>query len=256
MDIGEIWGYEANDLFLSNREVDAYLRQVDLSFFKSGDKWQRGDLKYIDSDGDGKVDPGKGTLADHGDLKIIGNATPKYSFGINLNVGYKGFEISTLLQGVAKRDFPMAASTYLFGGKEWFKEHLDYFSPENPNGYLPRLTTDAQTTNANTGYNTTRYMLNAAYMRMKNLTVSYTFKPQLLKNIGLSNLKVYFTCDNLFTISKLPNQFDPETLNQVNAWAGGSNAAAPGLTSAQNQNGNGKVYPMNRNFVFGLDFTF
>ena len=143
----------------------------------------------------------------------------------------------------------MAASTYLFGGKEWFKEHLDYFSPENPNGYLPRLTTDAQTTNANTGYNTTRYMLNAAYMRMKNLTVSYTFKPQLLKNIGLSNLKVYFTCDNLFTISKLPNQFDPETLNQVNAWAGGSNAAAPGLTSAQNQNGNGKVYPMNRNFV-------
>ena len=172
MDIGEIWGYEANDLFLSNREVDAYLRQVDLSFFKSGDKWQRGDLKYIDSDGDGKVDPGKGTLADHGDLKIIGNATPKYSFGINLNVGYKGFEISTLLQGVAKRDFPMAASTYLFGGKEWFKEHLDYFSPENPNGYLPRLTTDAQTTNANTGYNTTRYMLNAAYMRMKNLTVS------------------------------------------------------------------------------------
>lgn len=53
-----------------------------------------------------------------------------------------------------------------------------------------------------------------------------------------------------------PNQFDPETLNQVNAWAGGSNAAAPGLTSAQNQNGNGKVYPMNRNFVFGLDFTF
>ena len=256
MDIGEIWGYEANDLFLSNREVDAYLRQVDLSFFKSGDKWQRGDLKYIDSDGDGKVDPGKGTLADHGDLKIIGNATPKYSFGINLNVGYKGFEISTLLQGVAKRDFPMAASTYLFGGKEWFKEHLDYFSPENPNGYLPRLTTDAQTTNANTGYNTTRYMLNAAYMRMKNLTVSYTFKPQLLKNIGLSNLKVYFTCDNLFTISKLPNQFDPETLNQVNAWAGGSNAAALGLTSAQNQNGNGKVYPMNRNFVFGLDFTF
>ena len=69
--------------------MDAYLRQVDLSFFKSGDKWQRGGLKYIDSDGDGKVDPGNGTLADHGDLKIIGNATPKYSFGINLNVGYK-----------------------------------------------------------------------------------------------------------------------------------------------------------------------
>ena len=92
---------------------------------------------------------------------------------------------------------------------------------------------------------------------MKNLTVSYTFKPQLLKNIGLSNLKVYFTCDNLFTISKTARiSLIRETLNQVNAWAGGSNAAAPGLTSAQNQNGNGKVYPMNRNFVFGLDLHF
>lgn len=173
-----------------------------------------------------------------------------------LNVGYKGFEYPLCCKELPREISRWPASTYLFGGKEWFKEHLDYFSPENPNGYLPRLTTDAQTTNANTGYNTTRYMLNAAYMRMKNLTVSYTFKPQLLKNIGLSNLKVYFTCDNLFTISKLPNQFDPETLNQVNAWAGGSNAAAPGLTSAQNQNGNGKVYPMNRNFVFGLVLHF
>ena len=48
----------------------------------------------------GKVDPGKGTLEDHGDLKVIGNATPKYSFGINLNLGYKGFSVSTLFQGV------------------------------------------------------------------------------------------------------------------------------------------------------------
>lgn len=256
MDLGEIWGYQADDLFMTNREVDEYLKRVDLSSFMPNDNWQRGDLKYIDSNGDGKVDAGEGTLANHGDLKIIGNTTPKYSFGINLNVGYKGFEVSALFQGVAKRDFPMAASTYLFGNGNYFKEHLDHFSPEHPDGYLPRLTGNSQTINANTGYNTTRYMLNAAYMRMKNLMVSYTFKPQLLKHIGLSNLKVYFTCDNLFTISKLPQQFDPETLNQVNGWAGGSNAAAPGLTSAGTANGNGKVYPMNRNFVFGLDFTF
>lgn len=192
------------------------------------------------------MDPGKGTLADHGDLKIIGNATPKYSFGINLNVGYKGFEISTLLQGVAEisRWPPVPTYSVVKNGSR----SISIISVRNPNGYLPRLTTDAQTTNANTGYNTTRYMLNAAYMRMKNLTVSYTFKPQLLKNIGLSNLKVYFTCDNLFTISKLPNQFDPETLNQLVREATGNNAAAPGLTSAQNQNGNGKVYPMNRKF--------
>ena len=257
MDLGEIWGYQADDLFMSNREVDEYLKKVDLSFFKSSDRWQRGDVKYIDSDGNGKVDPGKGTLADHGDLKKIGNATPKYSFGINLNAGYKGFEVSALFQGVAKRQFAMAGAQYLYGANCYFKEHLDYFSAQNPGGYLPRLV-DSSTKDyeANAGYNTTRYLLNAAYMRLKNLTVSYNFKPQLVKNMGLSGLKVYFTCDNLFTVTKLPKQFDPETINQVNWIVGGSNAAAPGLTSPLTQNGNGRVYPMNRNFVFGIDVTF
>lgn len=107
----EIWGYRADDLFLSNREIDDYLRKVDLTAFKSNDLWRRGDLKYIDTNGDGRVDGGKGTLSDHGDLQVIGNTTPKYSFGINLNLGYKGFEVSTLLQGEAKRDFPIAGST-------------------------------------------------------------------------------------------------------------------------------------------------
>ena len=257
MDVGEIWGYQADDLFMSNREIDDYIRNVDLSFFKPNSQWQRGDLKYLDVNGDGKVDPGKGTLSDHGDLRVIGNATPKYSFGINLNLGYKGFEVSTLLQGVAKRDFPLAGSTYLFGGKNFFKEHLDYFNADHPNGYLPRLTEfNKPDYQANSAYNNSRYLVNAAYMRMKNLMVSYTFNKKMLRHIGIENLKVYFTCDNLFTITKLPKQFDPETLNQVNTWAGGSNESAPGLTSPAKENGNGKVYPMNRNFVFGLDFTF
>ena len=259
MDLGEIWGYQADDLFRTNREVDEYLKTVDLSFFKANNSWQRGDVKYLDSNNDGKVDPGKGTLADHGDLKVIGNATPKYSFGINLNIGYKGFEVSALFQGVAKRDFAVAGAQYLYGSNSYFKGHLDHFSAQHPNGYLPRLTDpdkDKKDFEVNVGYNTTRYMLNAAYMRLKNLMISYTFKPQLLKNIGLNGLKVYFTCDNLFTISKLPKQFDPETLNQVNWIVGGSAKAAPALTSPLTQNGNGRVYPMNRNFVFGIDVTF
>lgn len=262
MDTGEIWGYVADDLFTSNAEINNYLKDVDLSFFKPDNQWQMGDVKYVDSNGDGKVDPGNGTLDDHGDLQIIGNATPRYSFGINLAVGYKGFQISTLLQGVAKRDFPMAGSTYLFGGKNYFKDHLDHFSTDNPNGYLPRLTNGGYSGQAdldwqvNTGYNTTRYLLNAAYMRMKNLTVSYTFSDKVLDRLKLGNLRVYVSCDNVFTIDALPSAFDPETLNIVNTWAGGSHEQAPALTSALNQNGNGKVYPLSRTFVFGLDITF
>ena len=89
----------------------------------------------------------------------------------------------------------------------------------------------AKDNEVNAGYNTTRYMLNAAYMRLKNLMVSYSFTPKVVRSLGLSNLKVYVTCDNLFTISNLPQQFDPETINQVNSWVGGSNDDAPELMS-------------------------
>ena len=108
----------------------------------------------------------------------------------------------------------------------------------------------------NTGYNTTRYLLDAAYMRMKNLMVSYTFPAGLLEKARIKRLRIYFSCDNVFTIDALPDAFDPETLNIVNTWAGGSLEAAPGLTTPMIQNGNGKVYPLSRTFVFGLDLTF
>lgn len=257
MDIGEIWGYKADDLFTSNRAIDQYLNEVDLSFFKANNAWQLGDLHYLDTNGDGKVDPGNGTLDDHGDLMIIGNTTPRYSFGFNFKLGYKGIELSAFFQGVAKRDFPMAGSTYLFGGRNYFKEHLDYFSHDNPNGYLPRLTDPNQMDyQVNTGYNTTRYLLNAAYVRLKNVMLSYTVKTKAIERLGIRNLRAYVTSDNLFTISSLKGQFDPETINQVNTWAGGSNASAPGLTSILLQNGNGKVYPMNKNIVLGVNLTF
>ena len=233
---------------------------VDLSFFKARDLWKAGDLMYEDVDGDGAVNPGKGTVEDHGDLVVIGNATPRFSFGINLSAGYKGLEVTALLQGVGKRDFPMAGSTYLFGGRNYFKDHLDRFSPENPSGWLPRLTDGTGSGDldwkVNTGYNTSRYLLNGAYMRLKNLMVSYSFGGKVLGKLRLRDLKVYVSCDNLLTLDALPGAFDPETMNIVSTWAGGSLSAAPGLTSALSQNGNGKVYPLSRTMVMGVEIKF
>ncbi|MFR9524419.1 MAG: TonB-dependent receptor [Rikenellaceae bacterium] len=257
MDIGEIWGYVADDLYQSNSEINAHLSNVDMSYFANNNSYLPGDLKYVDTNKDGKVDPGSGTLSDHGDLTIIGNATPRYSYGINLNVGYKGFAISALIQGVGKRDFTLAGSTYMFGGKNFFESHLDYWTPENPNAFLPRLVEYGSTDyTKNTAYNTTRYMVDASYMRLKNLMVSYTFNNNVLEKIGLGALRVYLTGENLLTIDNLPSQFDPETINIVNTWAGGSTASAPGLTSPMSENGNGKVYPLNKNFIFGVDLSF
>ena len=258
MDIGEIWGYKADRLFESDEEAALY--PVDLSFFKARDLWKAGDLMYEDVDGDGAVNPGKGTVEDHGDLVVIGNATPRFSFGINLSAGYKGLEVTALLQGVGKRDFPMAGSTYLFGGRNYFKDHLDRFSPENPSGWLPRLTDGTGSGDldwkVNTGYNTSRYLLNGAYMRLKNLMVSYSFGGKVLGKLRLRDLKVYVSCDNLLTLDALPGAFDPETMNIVSTWAGGSLSAAPGLTSALSQNGNGKVYPLSRTMVMGVEIKF
>lgn len=258
MDVGEIWGYKADRLFASDAEAAGY--DKDLSFFKPQGQWKAGDLRYEDVNGDGEVNPGKGTLDDHGDLTVIGNATPRFSFGINLALGYKGFEVSALLQGVGKRDFPMAGSTYLFGGRNYFKDHLDRFSEENPSGWLPRLTDGTgagdQDWKVNTGYNTSRYLLNAAYVRLKNLMVSYTFGKGVLDKIRLKGLKIYVSCDNVLTLDALPAAFDPETLNIVNTWAGGSLNTAPGLTSPMVQNGNGKVYPLSRTMVMGVDIKF
>ena len=258
MDIGEIWGYKADHLFATDEEAASY--PVDLSFFKAQNLWKAGDLRYEDLDGDGAVNPGQGTLDDHGDLTIIGDVTPRFSYGVNLALGYRGFEISTLLQGVGKRDFPMSGSTYLFGGRNYFKDHLDHFSSENPGGRLPRLTDGTGAGDldwkVNAGYNSTRYLLNAAYLRMKNLMVSYSFGERLLKHVRLKRLRVYLSCDNIFTVDALPDAFDPETINIVNTWAGGSRASAPGLTSAMTQNGNAKVYPLSRTFVCGIDITF
>lgn len=260
MDLGEIWGYKADDLFMSESEVSEYLSRVDPSFFKPASQWKPGDLRFEDSNSDGKVDPGKGTLEDHGDLMIIGNTTPRFSFGLNLSLGYKGFEVTALFQGVGKRDFPMAGSTYLFGGRNYFKTHLDHYTAENPSGWLPRLTNGAGAGDAdwkvNSCYNTTRYLLDAAYIRLKNLSVSYSFNDKVLKKMHLAGLRIYLTCDNVFTIDSLPDCFDPETINIVNTWAGGSLAAAPALTSPLTQNGNAKVYPLSRTVALGLDITF
>ncbi len=256
MDIGEIWGYVADDLYQSNGEINAHLADVDMSYFANNNSYLPGDLKYLDTNGDGKVDPGSGTLSDRGDLTIIGNATPRYSYGINLNVGYKGFSITALIQGVGKRDFPLAASTYLFGGKNYFTSHLDYWTAENTDAYLPRLSDSGTDNEKNTSYNTTRYMVDASYVRLKNLTLSYTFSQKALEKIRLGSLRVYATSDNLLTFDHLPSQFDPETINIVNTWAGGSSATAPGLTSPMSQNGNGKVYPLNQNFILGVDLSF
>lgn len=241
--INEIWGYETVGIAKSQEEMDKHLATADQSKF--GSSWGAGDIMYKDLNGDNVVNDGARTLADHGDLKVIGNSTPRYLFGIDLGASWKGFDFRAFLQGVMKRDY-FTNSAYMFGcnGNIWWSTGLtgvqDYYrdantwsvkngyQSENTNAYLPRPVQNGK----NSQYQT-KYLLNAAYMRMKNLQVGYTIPQELTSKWGIANCRVFFSVENLFTITSMPDQFDPETIG------------------TDSDNG----YPLSRTVSFGLNIT-
>lgn len=113
--INEIWGYETVGLAKTDEEMQAHLATLPNGGQNAlGSDWRAGDIMYADLNGDGKISGGAGTLNDHGDMKVIGNHTPRYLFGLDLNASWKGFDVRVFFQGVMKRDY-WQGSTYLFG---------------------------------------------------------------------------------------------------------------------------------------------
>ena len=101
--LGDIWGFTTIGIAQSQEEMDAHLAKVDQSALGSG--WTAGDIMYADLDGDGKVNTGENTAGKPGDRRIIGNSTPRYNFGLNLDAAWKGFDIKVFFQGTLKRDY-------------------------------------------------------------------------------------------------------------------------------------------------------
>lgn len=236
--LGEIWGYETKGIAQSNEEMSSWLEKNKPNW---GTNWQAGDIMYKDLNGDNKVNSGAGTLKDHGDLKRIGNSTPRYNFGINLNAEWKGIDFSIFFQGVMKCDWnPGAGQPYFWGvvGDEWqscgFKEHLDYWSETNKNAYYPKPYLNGSTQKNQQAQ--TRYLQSAAYMRCKNIQLGYTLPQAITEKAGMNRVRAYLSCDNLFTVTGLSKIFDPEALN--GGW------------------GSGKLYPLQRTIAVGLNVTF
>lgn len=243
--VGEIWGYRASGLIQNQDEADTYNKTYDLSYI-SGQNWTPGDVKYIDLNGDGKINNGTNTLENMGDQVVIGNTTPRYQYSINGSMEWKGLSLSIILQGVAKRDWtPGKGTVYFWGAGPYaqvtvFKEHLDYWTEDNKNAYYPKpYTAGAGAINKfrnKTSQISDRYLQNAAYCRLKNITLSYNIPEIWSKKIGLSKTQIFFSGENLFTFTKLPKQFDPETIFTGNSYT----------------NESGKNYPMNRIISVGL----
>lgn len=241
--VGEIWGYRAEGLIQTQEEADEYNKKYDLSFI-SGKLWTPGDVKYKDLNGDNKINNGTNKLGDMGDMTVIGNTTPRYQYTVNGSVSWKGVSLSFMFQGVGKRDWS-PNGVYFWGSGPYaqvtvFKEHLDYWTPENPGAYYPKPYINSAGgvvpfSNKNT-QTTDRYLQNAAYCRLKNLTVSYDLPATWLRKVGLQKAQIYFSGENLLTFTKLKGMFDPEAV----------------FTSSSYSGEGGKNYPINKIVSVGL----
>ncbi len=236
--LGEFWGYVTEGIAQSDEQMNSWLANNRPSW---GSNWGAGDIMYKDLNGDGVVNSGSSTLDDPGDRQILGNTTPRYSYGITVDANWRGIDFSMFWQGVLKRDWYFdAGDPYFWGatGNMWqsagFKEHLDYWTEDNRDAYYPKpyLTNGIQKNQqVQSGY-----IQDASYIRLKNLQVGYTFPKAMTSRIGVQNLRLYFSADNLLTFSSMASQFDPETLGGY--W------------------GSGKTYPIQKSFSFGINLNF
>ncbi|MHC8949578.1 SusC/RagA family TonB-linked outer membrane protein [Sphingobacterium hungaricum] len=226
---GEIWGYTTEGLFQSTDEIANAPSQTAIST----NAWTPGDVRYADINGDGAITFGNQTLENIGDLSIIGNNTPRYAYSFTGNVGYKGFDLSIFLQGIGKRDAAIT-SNYFWGivGDQWqsslFDVHMDRYTAENPDGYFPKFYMSGE--NSKNTQTQTRYLQNAAYLRIKNLQVGYNLPQSVLERAKIANVRLYFSVDNLATFTKLIKTMDPE------------------LSISDS-----KIYPLQRVYSFGVN---
>lgn len=224
--INEVWGYTTLGKFKDQADINSHASQKDLN----GGTWYAGDIKFADLDKSGSVNNGNNTLANHGDLSIIGNKTPRYSYGFTFSADWYGFDFDLFFQGVAKQDFFPGGDQFWGLGNEWGVpidwQAGKFWTPENTEAYLPRQSFSNGNRQTQTGYK-----MDGAYLRLKQLTLGYTLPRSVTDKAKISKLRFYFTGQNLFCLTSLPSQYDPETLNLG-------------------------TYPPQRIFSFGVNLTF
>lgn len=263
-ELGEIWGFQTADAYFTADEaangiqtaigivpISDYQKVLQTGNFRFGE----GDVKYVDLNGDGKVDSGAGTIDEHGDAIRIGNTTPRYEYSLRAGAAWKGFDLEVLFQGVGKREAWLTSSVIIPHYEErhmnLFSDQLDYYTPENPNAKFPRpYMGHTGTVNgfSNSGKNNfapqTKYLSDVSYLRLKNLTVGYTIPQKWSKKIYVEKARVYFSADNLLTFDHLDGALDPESLGGWNDAYGIDELYA------------GRSTPFCRTISFGVQVTF
>ena len=228
--LGEIWGFETVGIFQTADEVKAAADQSGL-----GNNWRAGDIQYADLNGDRKINYGANTISNPGDRKIIGNSTPRYTFGINSSIRWKNFNANIFFQGIGSQDFwPSDGNwTWFFPFNAGHVERYyitDTWTEENRNAYFP-----AAHISTNDGKNKiaqSRFLQNAGYMRLKNIRFGYDLPAKISKKVAMNNVQFFVVGANLWEYTKLRKPLDPESIQS------------------------GAIeYPMQRLFTFGINLS-
>lgn len=245
---GEIWGFVTDGLIQTADE-----KMPDQTALYP--KWGPGDMKYADINGDGKITEGLRTLTDHGDLTVIGNNTPRYNIGLAAGFNWKSLDFNMNWSGSLKQDYLPGFGVNTFWGltNTWansavFKDApvLDYWRPAdesnilgpNTNAYFPKPYFSNETFKNRAPQS--KYVLNAAYLRLRNLQVGYTLSADISRRVYIQKARVFISGGNLVTIKNLPKDVDPEQT----------------IIGEEGYNNNGSFYPMSTTFTIGVNLTF
>ncbi|GBU08315.1 SusC/RagA family TonB-linked outer membrane protein [Bacteroidales bacterium] len=239
--VGTIWGFRTNGFFKDEADVLANAEShKNIASYIGTRPIEAGDIKFVDLNKDGNISRGKNTLDDRGDQEIIGNSRDQFPFSFDMGAQWNGFDLRMYFQGVGKKDFFPAGGNHYFWGmfaQPWanlLESNLDHWTPENPNAYFPRpkaYVAEQDWVEVTAPNN--RYLQNAAYCRLKNITLGYVFPETLTRKAGMSRLRVYLSGENLAEWTKLSKNLDPEGLGD-----------------------NSTVYPFQRTYSVGLNIIF
>ena len=252
MELGEIWGYKVAGLFKTDEEAAAYQAQINDKAVNNGvytcvapyNKLMAGDVKFMDLNGDNVINNGKNTVDDPGDMRVIGNSLPRYTYSFSGDFNWNGFDFQIFFQGVGKIDW-MPATGALYFWNTYANQRPSFipvdfpencWSEENPDAYFPRRRTKQTAGKSALGVKTDRYLQNAAYLRLKNLSVGYSIP---ISKRYVEKLRVYVSGENLAywsPLKKYCTTIDPEI--------------------AVSQATNDCMYPYSKTFSLGIDITF
>jgi TonB-linked SusC/RagA family outer membrane protein len=212
-----LFGYQANGYFQNENEVQQHAFQ--------NTQTGPGDIRYQDINQDGKID--------QHDLVYLGSSDPRYTYGFDAGFNWKGLDFSIFFQGVGQRQIlidPRYAMPFSDGWQQPWDINRDYWQPDNPNALFPRLYQQGTQNLVPSSH----WIMNGAYLRLKNLQLGYTLTAPVLKKTPFSSVRIYFSGQDLWEFSHMKiKYFDPEQLNY-----------------------NGYEYPFFRSYTFGLNIVF